>query len=176
MKPFYILACIVVLVSCQGMPSLETYFVDHQEQPNFMSIDIPVSVLNPDRAALDEAQKKALESIHKLNMLAYALNEENSANYSDEISTLKTIFKQKKYNELIRAGNSTDGKIQVLYVGDDEKIDELVVFGTSHTKGFAVIRVLGDDMILSEILKLENLLQNINPKDESVETFMNYLL
>ena len=50
----------------------------------------------------------------------------------------------------------TDGKLYIKYIGEDSEIDELIVFGFSSDNGFAVIRVLGDDMELSKIMKLEN--------------------
>ena len=40
------------------------------------------------------------------------------------------------------------------YIGDDSEIDELIVFGVSPEYGFAIVRVLGDDMELSKIMKL----------------------
>ena len=43
-----------------------------------------------------------------------------------------------------------------MYIGNDTEIDELIIFGVSSEYGFAIVRVLGDDMELSKIMKLRS--------------------
>ena len=40
------------------------------------------------------------------------------------------------------------------YLGTETQIDEIIIFGSDDTKGFGIIRVLGNDMDPSKILKL----------------------
>ena len=50
----------------------------------------------------------------------------------------------------------------VSYVGSDEHIDEFVLFANSKDAGFAVVRVLGDDMNPNNILTLMSVLKKSN--------------
>jgi len=52
----------LLLVSCNSEPSLQRYFVDHQELPNFMSQDVPISMLKVDEASFTAAQQEAYKS------------------------------------------------------------------------------------------------------------------
>jgi hypothetical protein len=76
----------------------------------------------------------------------------------------------------MRMGNSSDGKVQILYIGDDSEIDELIIFGYSFKKGFAVVRVLGDNMQLSKILQLGDVINQLDTENTNIDSFMKYLL
>ncbi|MDB4094360.1 DUF4252 domain-containing protein [Flavobacteriaceae bacterium] len=165
-----------ICLACTPKLSLQSYFVDHQETAGFMAVDIPMSFLNPDQIELTDDQNQAVESIDKLNMLAYSLKDGSEDEFTSELAKIKTILKAEVYNDLIRAGNTSDGKVQVLYIGDDSEIDELIVFGVSPEYGFAIVRVLGDDMELSKIMKLRNVVDQFDTKNANVEDFMKFLL
>lgn len=47
-----------------------------------------------------------------------------------------------------------DGNVSVNYLGEQDAIDEVVIFGSDKEKGFAVVRVIGENMNPNEILKL----------------------
>src|SRR5210317_1998704 len=96
---------VVTLTSCNQNPSLQTYFVDNELKPGFTSIDIPTSFLNIEETVLTEEQKEAYNSIDKLNMLAFVVSETNKAEYEVELSKVKDILKDTKYQELMRGGN-----------------------------------------------------------------------
>ena len=165
-----------LFLGCSSELTLQTYFVEHQETSGFMSVDIPMSFLNPDKIELSEDQQQAIDSIDKLNMLAYSLKDGTEDEFNTELATIKTILKAEKYNELMRGGNKAEGKIYIKHIGEDSEIDELIIFGFSTDNGFAVIRVLGDDMELSKIMKLENIVNQLDAKNANVEDFMNFLL
>jgi hypothetical protein len=76
----------------------------------------------------------------------------------------------------MRGGNPADGKLYIKYIGEDSEIDELIVFGFSSANGFAIIRVLGDDMELSKIMKLESVIDQFDTENANVEDFMKFLL
>ena len=148
------LVLVVTLTSCNQNPSLQTYFVDNELKPGFTSIDIPTSLLNIEETVLTEEQKDAYKSIDKLNMLAFVVSDENRAEYEVELNKVKDILKDSKYQELMRGGNSTDGKFVVKFIGEEDSIDELIIFGNANDKGFAIVRVLGDDMSANKVAKL----------------------
>lgn len=165
-----------ICLACTPKLSLQSYFVDHQETAGFMAVDIPMSFLNPDQIELTDDQNEAVESIDKLNMLAYSLKDGSEDEFTSELAKIKTILKAEVYNDLMRVGNTSDGKVQVLYIGDDSEIDELIIFGVSPEYGFAIVRVLGNDMELSKIMKLRNVVDQFDTKNANVEDFMKFLL
>ena len=42
----------------------------------------------------------------------------------------------------------------IKYLGDEDKIDEVVLFASESSKGFIVARILGDGMNLTDMMKL----------------------
>jgi len=153
---------VATFISCNQNSSLQTYYVDNELKPGFTSVDIPTSFLKIDETTLTDEQKKAYKSIDKLNMLAFVINEDNKEQYKEELTKINSILKDSKYNELMRAGNSVDGKFVMKYIGDDDEVDEFILFGNANDKGFAVIRILGDDMNPNQIASLA---QGINLSD-----------
>jgi hypothetical protein len=165
---------VVALTSCNYGETLQSYFVANQETPNFISIDIPVSFVSVENIELTEDQKEAYESIDKLNMLGYTLKDDNIVEYKLELTKIQALLKNKQYQELFRGGNSADGKVVIKYIGDDDSIDELIIFGTANDKGFAIIRVLGDNMQPAKIITLGDVVGKMNSDETGVKDFMKY--
>lgn len=165
---------VTALVGCDHSASLQSYFVANQEAPNFISVDLPASFVKLDEDSLTETQKEAYESMDKLNMLGYHLTEDNKEEYQLELQKVQTILKNEKYQELFRAGNSKDGKIVVKYIGTDTAIDELILFGNMNDQGFAIVRILGNNMEPAKIMSLSDQIQNINSDENAVGDFMNF--
>lgn len=42
--------------------------------------------------------------------------------------------------------NTGFGKASIKYLGDEDAIDEVVVYGDNDEKGFLLVRILGDNM------------------------------
>ncbi|WP_053978348.1 DUF4252 domain-containing protein [Mangrovimonas xylaniphaga] len=167
----WLVALVIALLSCSQGPTLQTYYVDNELKPGFTSIDVPTSFLNIEETSLTEEQKEAYESVDKLNMLAFVVSDSNRTEYETEVAKVKTILKDPKYQELIRGGNSTDGHFVVKYLGEETNIDELVLFGDSNDKGFAIIRVLGDNMNINKIMKLSSVLENADLGEAEIGKF-----
>ena len=165
---------VVALTSCNYGETLQSYFVANQETPNFISIDIPVSFVSVENIELTEDQKEAYESIDKLNMLGYTLKDDHVEEYKLELTKIQALLKNEQYQELFRGGNSTDGKVVIKYIGDDDSIDELIIFGTANDKGFAIIRVLGDNMQPAKIMTLGDVVGKMNSDETGVKDFMKY--
>jgi hypothetical protein len=165
-----------VLLGCDTKPTLQTYFVDHQEAPNFISMDVPISFLGVNDIQVTKTQKEAINSIDKLNMLGYSLKSGSLDIYNEEVAKIKTLLKGENYNELMRLGNPKEGKIKISYTGDDDAMDELIVFGESKEFGFAIIRVLGDGMNVSKIMELGPIINKLDTKKMNVDGFLDFML
>ena len=169
------ISLVAVMFSCNQGESLQSYYVNNQEVPNFISVDVPVSFVEFDEDALTLEQKEAYKSIDKLNMLGYNFKEGNEEEYKAELAKVQTILNNEKYEELIRGGNAKNGKFVVkMIAGEGESIDELIVFGSSNDRGFAIVRVLGDDMEPSKIMKLGDALDKMNTEENAIKDFMNF--
>jgi len=171
MKKVYQLLIGILLItfaSCSSEQSLQEYYVDNSENPNFLSFDVPVSVLNLKETELSEKQKEAVSSLNKLDILAFKKTTENSTTYEAEKTSVATILKNEDFVELMKM-NTPYGKATVKYLGDEDAIDEVVIYGDNKDKGFALIRVLGDDMNPANMLQLLQAIQKSDYKGEGFE-------
>lgn len=151
-------AFLMLLASCSSTVSLQEYYVDNSENPNFISLDVPTSILNLENADLSDAQKTALKSLRKLNLLAFKKTTANAAEYKVEKAKVNSILKNEEFVELMKL-NSKHGKGVIKYLGEDDAIDEVIIYGSSDDKGFALIRVLGDDMNPAHLIQLIQAIQ-----------------
>ena len=135
----------LAVTSCNSEPSLQQYFVDRQNDNEFIAVDLPSSLLDKEKIELSKDEKEALESIKKVNFLALPLNSSNEAKMAKESEEITKILNSEKYETLMRFGSN--GMSAVLkYQGDDDDIDEVIVFATHQEKGLALVRLLGDNM------------------------------
>ena len=121
-----LLAGAVLLASCASQPSLQEYYVDNSENPNFLSIDVPASILKMDGIDLNPTQKEAIESLRKFNLLAFKKNADNEAEYEIEKKRVREILKGDDFVELMKI-NSKYGKGVIKYLGDEDAIDEVII-------------------------------------------------
>ncbi|EGV44030.1 DUF4252 domain-containing protein [Bizionia argentinensis JUB59] len=162
---FSLLAAIS-LASCNSGETLQTYFVDRQETIDFMSADIPTSIVIMDETTLTKEQKAAYKSVQRLNFLGYKTTESNLATYTTELAKVQTILSDVKYTELMEF-NDSGNKIVIKYLGDDDSAEEIIVFASSKETGFGIVRVLGDSMRPEEMATLVSAIQNTNFEDSS---------
>ena len=165
---------LLVFSACSSTKSLQEYYVDNAENPNFISLDVPVSILNLEKADLTDIQRKALQSLKKLNILAFKKTSENAAEYTVEKANVNAILKNDKFVELMKL-NSSYGKGVIKYLGDEDAIDEVVIYGSSDDKGFALIRVLGNDMNPAHLVHLIQALQKSDYKGEGLGEIGEFL-
>lgn len=163
----------VTLVSCNNGASLQRYFVDHQESKNFMTQDIPISMLKIDETKFTNEQKEAYNSVERLNFLGYKANQTNEETLKVELAKVKTILSNGKYKDLIEFSDRGN-KVVVKYIGNDEEADEVVVFGSSKELGFGIVRVLGDDMSPDKMVTLVSILQSAQVDKGQVQDIMNF--
>lgn len=148
-----VIAIVLLTTACDTNPSLQKYYVDSKENSEFISIDLPASILQLKDTEVSEEIKNTLETIKKVNFLALQLNETNADLYASEKQKVNTILKNPKYKQLVRM-NMGKSNVSVNYLGEEDAIDEVIIFGADNNKGFAVVRVIGENMNPSAILKL----------------------
>ena len=165
---------VTAFVSCNNGPTLQTYYVDNELKPGFTTFDIPTSFIDVDKVELSEQQEKAYNSIDKLNVLAFKLDDNNTDVYKIELENVKTILTNPKYEELMRGGNTTEGKFVVKFLGDIENIDELIIVGNANDKGFMVARILGDDMNANDLVSLGTVMDKIDFEDTEINGFTDF--
>ncbi|SHI70390.1 protein of unknown function [Aquimarina spongiae] len=146
-------ATLLVFASCSSETSLQQYFVDHQNDQDFIAVDIPSSLLDKDEVELSADEKETLESIKKVNFLALKLTDELQGRFEEESAKINKILSSEKYETLMRMG-SNGTKATIKFQGNEEEIDEVIVFATNSEKGLALVRVLGDNMKPENIAKL----------------------
>ena len=149
------------LISCKSEPTLQKYFVENTENKNFIALDVSPNILNVDKTKLSIAQRDALKSFDKMNVLAFKLNDKNKAEFEIERAKVNLILKDKKYQQLMKFGSGKEGA-SVSFVGTDEHIEEFVFFANKKENGFAVVRILGKDMNPTGVMTMMSVLQQSN--------------
>ncbi|MCK0147002.1 DUF4252 domain-containing protein [Arenibacter sp. F26102] len=157
----------IVMTACSSTQSLQEYFVDNEGNPNFLSVDLPVSLLNMDKADLTEDQREALGSLKKLNILAFKITADNLTEFQKEKSNINAILKNSKFTELMKM-NTSFGKASVRYLGDDDAIDEVIIYGDSDEKGFMLVRVLGKNMNPAKLVQFMKAMEKSDYKGEGL--------
>jgi len=164
----------VFLASCASQQSLQEYYVDNKENPNFISLDIPASILKMEEVDLTDAQQEAVESLRKFNLLAFKKTSDNVAEYKLEKAKVKEILKNEDFIELMKI-NSSYGKGVVKYLGEDDAIDEVIIYGDSKEQGFALVRVLGKDMNPAHIMQIMQAIQKSDYDGEGLGEIGKFL-
>ncbi|MFS4468086.1 DUF4252 domain-containing protein [Maribacter sp. 2210JD10-5] len=158
---------LMTMASCSSTQSLQEYYVDNTENPNFLFFDVPASILNVDEVNLTDTQKTALSSLKKLNILAFKKTTANVAEYKTEKTNIKAILSNGKFTELMKM-NTEYGKATIKYKGEENAIDEVIIYGDNDDKGFAVVRILGDDMNPAHFVQLMQAIQKSDYKGEGL--------
>jgi len=102
-----------------------------------------------------------VKDVVKANILAFKSNGKNQAQFDSERAKVVSILENEKYQQLMKVGSGKDGA-SISYVGDDDHIEEFVLFANKKETGFAVIRVLGKDMNPTNIMTMLQVLQKAN--------------
>lgn len=141
-----------LLFGCNNEESLQQYYVANQENKEFVAIDVPASML-ASSGSLSPEQKVTMETIKKINLLAIPKKTENLQIMADEQIKIAEILKNEKYQLLMRYGGG-DARVEIYYTGDEEAVDEIIVYGFDENRGMGLARVLGDDMNPGDMLSL----------------------
>lgn len=151
----YLFAIIMVTItfsSC-GEKSLQKYLVDKQDDDKFVKVDLATSLFAGENSSLGTEEKEILKTIKKVNVVAYPIKDGDTVDYVLERKEVEAILDQAKYKELTRI-KSNNWNATLKYTGEEEAIDEVIVYANDVDKGFAVFRLLGENMRPDQILKL----------------------
>lgn len=140
------------MISCNSEPSLQKYLVEKQDDDKFMKIDLATSLILSEKSNFSAEEQKVLNSVKKINVVAYPLKGDK-AEYEVERKEVQAILANNKYQTLLKMGSNKSGAT-LSYTGEEEAIDELIVFASDNEKGFAIFRLIGDDMEPDDLVKL----------------------
>tara|TARA_R110002072_G_scaffold23949_2_gene81925 strand:- start:31862 stop:32404 length:543 start_codon:yes stop_codon:yes gene_type:complete len=154
-----IVLAVLTLLSCSNDKSLQKYLVDKQDDDKFLKVDVATSLLQSEDSSFTQEQKDILETVKKVNVVAYKISKDNMAEYESEKKKLAEIINQEKYKTLMKFGSNKQGAT-LKYLGEEDAIDEVIVFASDNEKGFAVFRLLGKDMRPDQMIKLMNSIDN----------------
>ena len=158
LKTLVTLVFLALIISCNTEPSLQKYIVDNKENPAFISVDLPSSIIKLKNTEVSEDIESTLKTIQKINFLALQLTDSTEAIYTLEKEKVKTLLKNPKYSELFRFHKGKNDVV-ISYLGNETSVDEVIIFGSENTKGFVIIRILVNDMNLVDILKISKDIQ-----------------
>ena len=162
---------VLSMVACNSGPTLQSYFVEKSEDPNFISLTLPSSILNIAVDSLQADQQEALATLKKLNVLIYRKSVNEPAQLDVETDVVLKILSNSAYTELMKL-NAEDYKGAVSYLGTEDAIKEIIVFAKSGSDGFALIRVIGDGM---NPKYLKPFVEALQTSKASAEDFKNLL-
>lgn len=168
------MSALLFMAGCSSTQTLQEYYVDNTENPNFLAVDVPANILKLDEASLDETQRAALKSLRKLNILVFQKTTENAQEYMEETARVREILKNSDFKELMKL-NTRYAKGVIKYTGDGDAIDEVVIYGDSQDKGFGLIRVLGEDMNPAHFMQLMQAVQKADVDGDGFKELMDMI-
>lgn len=157
-----------IFTSCDNKESLQRYYVDNQDNKEFVKVDIPASMFTK-ASSLDPEQQKILETIKKINLLAVPKKADNAEIIDNEKEKISKILTDEKYQLLIKYGGE-GRRVEMYYTGEEEAIDEIILFGYDGEKGVGIARLLGENMNPSDIL---NLYKSMESGDVNIDGLNN---
>ncbi|HLS31862.1 MAG TPA: DUF4252 domain-containing protein [Flavobacteriaceae bacterium] len=142
---FFAISSLILLMSCESEPSLQKYYVKHQEDDSFMHLDVTTNMLFGNLKGVSSEEKENLKAFRKVNVLAFPIDGENEKKYLKERDKVLAILNNGSYKSLAGLRYSKMS-FQLYYLGEPEDIKEIVIMAYSDEKGFSVARILGDNL------------------------------
>lgn len=138
--------------------SLQKYLVEKQDDPKFMKFDLATSLLDNGSFDLNAEDKEVLSSIRKINVIAYPLKNGDTEDFEMERSELESILKDDRYKDLTRV-HSDNWSADFKYKGEEDAIDEVIIYANSADTGFALLRLHGKNMKPEHLMHLVEIFQ-----------------
>ena len=172
-KAVIVLSVLAIFISCNQQKTIQTYIVEKQDKPGFMSVDLPMSLiqLNTDKAPLEV--KEAYGSIKKVNVLGLPYLNNNEA-YEIEKKAISLILNNSTLYKNLMKMDMNGMRISIYYNGDANDINEVIVFGYSKKIGVGVARVIGNHMNPTKITQMAEYLK-IDPNQLNLQQFKQAL-
>ena len=138
------------------------------EDPNFLVIDIPTSILGINNEVFNNEEQAALDSFQKLNVLMFRKTVENGEQFPEELKTVREIIDGVQFDPLkVVSDRQFSGKL--LLEGSVERPDEIVFFGSATDEGFLLARLIGRKMQVEKAVVLAKALEREGALDNAVE-------
>lgn len=172
-KAVIVLSVLAIFISCNQQKTIQTYIVEKQDKPGFMSVDLPMSLiqLNTDKAPLEV--KEAYGSIKKVNVLGLPYLNNNEAYEIEKKAILSILNNSTLYKNLMKM-DMNGMRVSIYYNGDANDINEVIVFGYSKKIGVGVARVIGNHMNPTKITQMAEYLK-IDPNQLNLQQFEQVL-
>lgn len=160
MSKIWFYAALFLFLGCTTTPSIQQYYVSKSEDPNFLVLDIPTSILGIDSNSLTQEEQEALSSFQKLNVLIFRKTATNAEKLPNELATIRTIIDGKNFDPLLVMNDRRyNGKL--VLDGTVDHPDEIVFFGSAD-EGFLLARLIGRNMQVEKAMLLANVIQRGN--------------
>lgn len=160
MKYFWSFLVALFFVGCSTSPSIQEYYVSKSEDPSFLILDIPTSILGIEENSLSEEEQEALSSFQKVNVLLFRKTEEISDKFDAELATVRHIMDNKDFESLLVLNDKQySGKL--VFEGTVDRPDEIIFFGSAD-QGFVIARLIGRKMQVDKAMLLANIIQREN--------------
>jgi len=164
----------LLFIGCKSEPSLQKYMAKNSENNNFIALDLGADILRVGQDKLTTDEKEALNAFQKLNILAFKKNETNGELFQAEKAEVEKILKENsKYEQLMSIGSAGQGG-SVYVVGKDDAYDEFVLFGNQKEIGFAIVRIIGNDISMNNIMNFMSVLKKANVDNEKLKPLTDY--
>ncbi len=164
----------VLFSSCNSKKSVQAYWLEKSQSPNYTSLTVPASLLNIAVDSLEKDQRAAVKSLSKFNVLLYKTPEGDDGSFAKEKSELTAVIKGSTYKELMNI-NSPEVKGAVLFLGREDAIDEFLAYGSRDANGFILIRIIGDNMSPKHIKPFVNAMKQSHVNSEEIEALFSAL-
>lgn len=174
MKQLLIFTVFLALVGCSGTPSIQEYYVSKTEDPDFLVVDIPTSILGIGKNTLTEEEQDALDSFQKLNVLMFRKTTANADKLPEEMKTVRSIIDGKNFEPLM-VMNDRQYSGKLVLTGSVEHPNEIVFFGSASDEGFMVARLIGRKMQVEKAMLLANVLKREGALEHAAEAIGNML-
>lgn len=143
------------LVGCQNFykPTLQKYFVEKMDDPEFMVVDIPL-VSFEDYFDNPEIQKLGIiKTIKKLNILLFLPRGSTPGKTKSERNQVNEILKNQDYESLVSIA-SDDVNVRLMVDSKEDTINEALIQFYEEDVVFGLVRVLGKNIEPEGIIPL----------------------
>ncbi len=145
----YCFLVILLLISCDANPTVESYLVSKDGDKNFSNYSFGADVIPDSESPLLQELKKTFRSVQlsyldktKLTDIAYAL----------EVETCEKAINHPKYSSLGRVKKKA-WSFDIRSKGNNDVIEEIVIFVKAKEKGFGLLRIQGDAINPSKFMQ-----------------------
>lgn len=159
-KIVIVLIGIFTLFACNNEKSLQEYLVEKESSTEFITASLPTSLLFQNLDNLTSEQNESLKKIEKINILGLSRSKGSSILDQERIA-LATILKQPEYQSLLNFSNGSR-EAKLLYVGTENKIEELIFFGFDSDMGLLLLRMRGNNVKANDIYQITQSAQQLN--------------